>query len=305
MTGKQQASFGSRHQARRLVHQDREREYLIHVPAGSSDNTRLPAVVMCHGAGGTAKTAALATGLSEQADQRNFVAIYPQAVPRDPQKPVTFLRNPTFWNVGSGFGHAERLAIDDVGYLHALLDDARNHYPIDPSRVFIAGFSNGAGFALRAAVDLCEQISSVAAVAGHLWKKQPPLRRRTSLLYIIGDDDPMVPRLGGLVHSPWGKTHQLPPVVETVETWAGWLGWQGEVVESNPKAGVRRLTYNTAERGLRVEYFRLSETGHVWPGGPALLADRIVGPASTIVNATDLMLDFFFGAPQAGESPGR
>lgn len=305
MTGKQQASFGSRHPVRRWDHQNREREYLIHLPIGASDSTLLPAIVMCHGAGGTAKTAALATGLSEKADERNFVAIYPQAVPRDPQQPVTFLRNPTFWNVGSGFGHAERLAINDVGYMQLLLDDALSHFPIDATQVFISGFSNGAGFALRAAVDLCERFVAVAAVAGHLWKKETPLRRAMPLLYLIGEDDPMVPRLGGLVQSPWGKTHQLPAVVETVETWARWLGWKGDTVESFPRPGVRLTAYHTADPSIRVDYLRLSETGHVWPGGPALLADRIAGPASAVVNATELMLDFFFNGRRERELASR
>lgn len=293
MTQKQEASFGSRHPAQRLHHQGREREYLAHVPDGVADGELLPAIIMCHGAGGTAKTAALATGLSEKADQSKFVALYPQAVPRDPQRPVTFLRNPTFWNVGSGFGHAERLGIDDVGYLQLMLHDALSRYPIDHVRVFIAGFSNGAGLALRAGVDLSEQLAGVAAIAGHLWMKQPTPQKLISLLYMIGEEDPIVPRLGGLVSSPWGKSHQLPPVIETVETWARWLGWNEGVKESTPQPGVLLTQYLVPDSPNRVDYYRLAATGHAWPGGIALLADRIAGPSSSVLDATDTILRFF------------
>lgn len=293
MTEKQQASFGSRHQTQKLEHQGREREYLVHLPMGAAGTDRLPAVIMCHGAGGTAKTAALATGLSEKADERHFVAIYPQAVPRDARRAVTFLRNPTFWNVGSGFGHAERLGIDDVGYLRNILDDSLSRFPIDRACVFIAGFSNGAGFALRAAVELSERFAAVAAVAGHLWSKAPP-PRPLPMLYIIGDEDPIVPRLGGIVRSPWGKSHLLPPVIETVEAWARWLGWQNGVHESRPQPGMILTQYRGPHSNARVDYYRLASTGHVWPGGPALLVERIAGPASSTVDATDLVLNFFF-----------
>jgi polyhydroxybutyrate depolymerase len=248
---------------------------------------------MIHGGGGTAKTAATTTRLSEKSDQAGFVAVYPQALARDPGRPVTFLRNPTFWNVGSGFGHAERLEIDDVAYVRAVLDDVLARNPIDAKRIYVAGFSNGAALALRVAVDLSERIAAVAAAAGHLWRKDVAPVRPVPLLYMIGDQDPIVPPAGGVVHSPWGKDHTLPPVRETIELWARWLGCPGtpQIVPAPP--GVRTERFGPGRGGSEVLFCTVAGGGHVWPGGVPVLAERIAGPSSAALNATDEMWRFF------------
>jgi polyhydroxybutyrate depolymerase len=283
------SSFGSLHPAFRVTTGGISREYLLHAPAGHDDSSPLPLVVMLHGGGGTAKTAATATRLSEKADQAGFFAVYPQALPRDTVRPVTFLRNPTFWNVGSGFGHAERLRIDDVAYVRAVLDDVADRNPIDRRRIYVAGFSNGAALALSVAVDLSERIAAVTAVAGHLWRKDVAPKRPVPLLYMIGAQDPIVPPAGGVVHSPWGKDHTLPPVRDTIEQWARWLGCSVEphiVPAPQQRDG-------PGSGGGEVLFHTLDEAGHVWPGGVPVLAERIAGPSSNALDATGEMWRFF------------
>lgn len=286
-------SFGSLHSTHQVSIDGLSREYLLHVPAGHDGKSLRPLVIMLHGGGGTAKTAATATRLSEKADEGGFFSVYPQALPRDPKRPVTFLRNPTFWNVGSGFGHAERLRIDDVGYVRALLDDVMARQPIDPTRVYVAGFSNGAALALRVAVDLSERIAAVAAVAGHLWRRDVSPARPVSLLYMIGELDPIVPPSGGVVHSPWGKEHVLPPVRETIDTWVGWNGCPREPQIVPSPAGVRSERYGPCRGGSEVLFHTVAGMGHVWPGGVPVLADRIAGPSRNVLDGTDEMWRFF------------
>ena len=286
-------SFGSLHPAHPVSVNGLSREYLLHAPTGHEPGRPRPLVIMIHGGGGTAKTAATSARLSEKADQVGFFVAYPQALPRDPRRPVTFLRNPAFWNVGSGFGHAERLGVDDVGYVGAVLDDVLARNPIDRKRVYVAGFSNGAALALRVAVDLSERIAAVTAIAGHLWRKDVGPRRPVSLLYMIGEQDPIVPPAGGIVHSPWGKDHQLPPVRDTIELWSLWLGCPAtpQIVSSAP--GVRVERFGPGRDGSEVLFYMLAQTGHVWPGGGSVLAERIAGPSTTLLNATDEMWRFF------------
>ncbi|MBI5866235.1 MAG: hypothetical protein HZB38_17330, partial [Planctomycetes bacterium] len=232
------AGFGALHPTFEIHVGGLVREYLVHAAPTADSSSPLPVVLMCHGGGGSAKTAATSTRLSDKADAMGFLAVYPQAVPLHPGQPVTFLRNPTFWNVGAGFGHAERIGIDDVAYVGAVLDDLSRRFPIDPSRIYVAGFSNGAAMAMRAAIDLSGRFAAVAAIAGHLWRKTPPPAHPLPLLYMIGEDDPVVPRAGGVVHSPWGDSHTLPPVSDTVDCWVRWLGLPATPEISEPAAGV-------------------------------------------------------------------
>jgi pimeloyl-ACP methyl ester carboxylesterase len=54
----------------------------------------------------------------------------------------------------------------DLDTLNALIDDIVAHYPIDPSRLYLTGFSMGAGGAWRLAGARPERFAAVAALAG-------------------------------------------------------------------------------------------------------------------------------------------
>src|SRR3954469_13705971 len=118
-----------------LPHGGLDRSYLLHVPTNPGP---LPLVMMLHGAGGSAEFAADETGWSRLADVERFAVVYPEGGPVKPHKAPKFLTNPQEWNDVSGRGRH-----DDVGFLLAVLDDLQSH--IDPARVYVTGFSNGAG----------------------------------------------------------------------------------------------------------------------------------------------------------------
>jgi polyhydroxybutyrate depolymerase len=259
-------------------------------PAGS---TPAPLVLMFHGGGGSAEIAMRSTRWSQHAAEAGFAVAYPQATRLTPQKPIRMLSNPTFWNVGSGFGHAERRGIDDVAFVTALLDQVQANYAIDATRIFFCGFSNGAAMALRAAVELCERVRAVAAVAGHLWRRDRPLRRRVPLLYLCGGADKIVPPAGGLVPTLWGKPVDLPPVRQTVETWAAWLHCDPPRSVPSPD-GIERLVYPLPDAATPgVEFVTLADAGHVWPGGVSVMNERLTGPASNALDATAECRRFF------------
>lgn len=285
--------FNATHSVHRLGRQEPPREYVVHAPAGWNGCTPLPLLLMIHGGGGTPRTAAYATGASRVADARTFLVVYPAALPRNADRPVSFLRNPTFWNVGSGFGHAERLQIDDVAYIAAVFDDVAQRYPIDRGRVFVAGFSNGAALALRVAVDLSDRLSAVTAIAGHLWRRDRRPARPVSLLFMAGTADPIVPPAGGLVHSPWGKDHLLPPVRDTVVQWADWLEISAPPRVSMISERVQVEEFGPGALGATVRFITIEGAGHVWPGGPSVLNEKISGPQTTRFDATAAMVEFF------------
>ena len=56
--------------------------------------------------------------------------------------------------------------IDDVGYLESVIDAVGNLYPVDRSRVFLTGHSNGGMMTYRFACEHPELIAGAASVAG-------------------------------------------------------------------------------------------------------------------------------------------
>jgi polyhydroxybutyrate depolymerase len=221
--------------------------------------------MMLHGAGGSAELAAVETGWSRLADAEGFAVVYPEGLAVRVDKRPKFLTNPQEWNDGSGRGRH-----DDVGFLNTILDNLADR--IDASRVYLTGFSNGAGMAFRYAAEQAERVAALAPVAGHCWIEPKPVRP-VSTFYMVGDSDPLVPLAGGKVRTPWGKLEKRPAVAETLDRWAKAIG--------HPPGSERfRVTI-------------IPGHGHHWPGGSAILSSNLGGPASDEVNATKEIWDFF------------
>ena len=271
----------------------RNRQYLLHVTPTCNDDSPLPLVFVFHGGGGTAKIAAFATGFSQKADRERFFVVYPEALRPDPSRPVTLLRNPAFWNVGTGIGYAQRENVDDVGFIRALLDELPQRFAVDSRRIYAAGFSNGASMVFQAAMELPERFAAIAPVSGHLWRRQPRPTCPISMIYIVGNADPLNPLDGGMVELPWGELERRPPIADSVETWATWIGCAPRPCVISDRDGVQHVRYGPGEQGAEVVFITIADAGHVWPGGPEVLAERITGKRTDKLNATDVIWDFF------------
>jgi phospholipase/carboxylesterase len=104
---------------------------LISVPSGYSPNRPAPLLVLLHGAGGDAKQAL--GWLQSVADENGLILLAPQSEERT-------------WDViMGGFGPDVR-RIDDA------LSEVFHQFAIDPVRIAIGGFSDGASYALSLGV---------------------------------------------------------------------------------------------------------------------------------------------------------
>src|SRR5438270_12457932 len=58
-----------------------QREYLVHVPAGTTLVQALPVVISFHGGNSNAQWQMRRTGLNRSADEHNYLVVYPQGTP--------------------------------------------------------------------------------------------------------------------------------------------------------------------------------------------------------------------------------
>jgi len=107
------------------------RTYIVHVPSSYDLSTRTPVVIMLHGGGGTAKAAMWETGWTEKADTAGFLAVFPNAMARDPSRRSNFARNPQLWNDGSDRFYPGQTAVDDARFISVLLDDLETRFSVD------------------------------------------------------------------------------------------------------------------------------------------------------------------------------
>lgn len=270
-----------------LVHDGRERPYLLHVPPQPAPAGGWPLVLELHGRGIDAIRFDRMTGFTALSDEAGFVVVAPSAVDE-------------IWNDGRDQLAAEHRAPDDVLYLDAVLYDAIGRLPIDERRVYAVGMSNGASMAGRLACERSERIAAFAQVAAtvpNVISDSCRPSRPVAVLQIHGSADPYWRYEGGdggglrkrvLLRAHW-------PTVG-VDDWARfWL--QANGASENPEMLIvsedtRARIWHGPEPSSDVIFYRIDGGGHTWPGATPL-PRFLFGRTSTTFNATSVVWDFF------------
>lgn len=131
-TARAVAQLGTTTTTRTLTLDGLSRSYLVVVPAGR--HGRLPLLMVLHGRGVTPAQEELRTGFVPLAQEGKAVLVYPAGYGES-------------WNAVGCCGEAQQFNVDDTAFLAAVVADATSHLPVDPSRVYLAGYSNGARMA--------------------------------------------------------------------------------------------------------------------------------------------------------------
>lgn len=266
----------------------RQRECLVRVPPGARRIDR-PVVMLLHGTGGTVRWTQDEAKFAAFADAEGIVAVYPQALPPDPSAPPRFVANPPAWDDG-GPPRPGRPIYDDIGFIAALLDELPVQARVDRSRVYACGFSNGASMSFHVAARLGDRIAAIGPVAGYC-RVATPAVRPVPTLYLIGEDDPMVPPAGGDVLSPWtGDIVRRPPIRESLDRWARLIGATPPPAVERERDGIRVERYPGP-----VDYVAMTVggLGHHWPGGRGQLKRKLAGEPSDRLDANATLWAFF------------
>jgi polyhydroxybutyrate depolymerase len=169
------------------------RTYLTYVPRGLAKGT--PLVVVMHGSGenGARTRTRTGYGFERLADEHGFAVVYPDGYEG-------------YWNACNIVGDysANRLNIDDVGFLTGMIDKLITEIGIDRARVFAIGISRGGHMAFRLALEAPSRFRAVAAVSASVptpenFKCRPVGQGTSSVMIMNGTKDPLNPFNGGEV----------------------------------------------------------------------------------------------------------
>lgn len=270
-----------------------KRRYVLHRPPGFDPTRRYAAVLMLDGRGGTPWTAMKSSGWSAHADAHDFLAVYPEALRLQPDAPMHFLTNPQMWNAGPGGADTEREGADDLAFLRAVIADLRSRAALDPRRIFLTGFSNGAAMCFRFAGAEPDLVAAFAPVAGHFRFPARGLTRPVPMTFFFGRQDPLSPYDGGPVELPWGAREIRPPARASVVAWSRLCGLGEEPLRVQHADGVTVEHFGPDLAGTEIVFTTIDDCGHTWPGGHRLLPEAIAGKTSSRVNATAEIWSFF------------
>ena len=188
--------------------------------------------------------------------------------------------------------------VDDDAFFRQMLDDIEKRYSVDKRRVYVTGFSNGAGMTFNLGVNFADQVAAIAPVASSLFVRPTSLKRPVPMLYIIGTQDPLNPLAGGAVKMPWGGIKQGAPIINSIETWRTWDSCPAQPKTLRNDNGVHSVAYGPGAQGSEVIYYTLDGMGHHWPGSADRLPASMIGSSSNRINATNVIWDFFARHPR-------
>jgi poly(3-hydroxybutyrate) depolymerase/peptidoglycan/LPS O-acetylase OafA/YrhL len=213
-----------------------ERRYQVIQPVRPAA-VRVPAIVFLHGITATVASEEARDGLLPLAASGRAVLVYP-------------FGHGLSWNDGVCCGAAHRDGVDDYAFLTAVVARTRVMPEVDPTRVYVAGYSNGGKMALAVGCRLPRLVAGVVAVAAYTTVTCPTSGPPLSVLEVNSPDDPEI------------------PYIQTVATSVLWRQRDGCGVKPISRTTGRLTTQRWACRsGTRVELAAYTGARHSWPAG--------------------------------------
>ncbi|MEW2356739.1 PHB depolymerase family esterase [Spirillospora sp. NPDC029432] len=241
------------------------REYLLHVPPKLTGGKwrdgkpaePLPLVLALHGGAANMDQMRELTGYDRISDDKGFLVAYPDG----------FVMS---WNAGDCCGPAKLGKIDDVDFLAKLIGKLTGAGLADPKRVFVTGFSNGAGMAYRLACERPGRVAAIGVVEGALVTECDP-ERPPSAMIVHGTADGSVPFDGG-GRRDFNDGRPFPPVREAVDFWRKRAGLPAP---SRPLKGLSNGAdcegTGKGRGGVEVTFCKIEGGRHRWHAGTSTM----------------------------------
>ena len=257
------------------------RSYWIHLPPGYETSRPTPLVLVFHGGGGTGVGAESSTGISRLADQKGFIAVYPQGLPFS-----QLGGNYTTW---AATGPLDSISggADDLLFVSVLLDALQARYCVDPRRIYATGFSAGGAMTAFLTCGLTGRIAAFAPFSGDAYQFLGGCfpRHPTSIIEFHGAADPHELYVG--VPAREDPDWRRMGVMEWLTLWADRDQCAGRPRAFMNDAAVLAEQWTGCPPGIALVHYRIAGLGHTLP------------PPIAGKSAIAIMWDFFAAHPLA------
>jgi poly(3-hydroxybutyrate) depolymerase len=254
---------GARFETRNYANEAGSRVYKLYIPSGYSGRA-LPLIVMLHGCTQVPDGFASGTRMNALAEEQTFLVAYPA------QSPAANAMKCWTWSSAA-----------DRSLVAGITRQVMREFPVDPERVYIAGFSAGGTMAAIMGSEYSDLYAAVGVHSGPACKSSS--RKLVPTILFHGDRDILVHPINGdkaITRSRAGAALQI-----TVK--------RGQVAGG---AAYTRTVYSDRERHPVLEHWVLHELGHGWSGGAPHFHTEPRGP-----DASREMVRFFLAGSRRGE----
>ena len=279
------------HQASVVVG-DLHRTYTFYLPRRLRAHPSL--VFVFHGSDGNGQRARRATGyeFDKLAEKHGFIAVYPDGYEHH-------------WNGcrKSGPYSANKMNIDDVGFVESLITRFSEDYSVDLNQIFVMGISNGGHMSYRLALERPRKITAVAVTIASLPDTDnqacTPKGIPIPVMIVNGTDDPINPYAGGRVNLfGAGDRGTVISTRQTFDYWKNLAGHTDPLItydfpdrNPNDNSWVERTTANSPDKP-EISLYTIHGGGHTLPH-PYIQWPSVLGNNNRDINIANEIFSFF------------
>ena len=235
--------------AQSILHNGKEREYLVYVPSSYNETANHPLLLNFHGFGGNAKDYFVyESDFRDVAELEGVILVYPQG---------SLLSGFSVWNAAP-FAEDNKTDLDDIGFIETLIVELQDQLSIDPERVYASGFSTGGMFSYALACFCNEPIAGVAAVSAAQLNLVDCAPSPINVFIAHGTDDDLLPYYG---------SSDIASIDEVVSFWTSVNQTSTVAQESSyafDKETVYQYTYSGGINSSQVMLYKVENGNHGW-----------------------------------------
>ncbi len=241
-----------------LIHEGLNRSFSFYIPANYNSVKANALVFNLHGYGSNGDQQEFYGDFRKIADTAGFIIVHPNGTiyPQSTQQ---------FWNVGL-VGNS---TVDDVGFIHAIIDTLSGVYSIDPDRIYSTGMSNG-GFMSYHLACVSNRFAAIASVTGSMTQLTQALCKNAQpipVMEIHGDADAVVNYNGsaGVLGIP-----------DVLDFWIQKNGLDKQNVIQSMVPDINKTDGASAELYVypginEIQHYKIINGAHTWPGSPFVI----------------------------------
>lgn len=242
-----------------------DRQYYVYVPPTYDGTEPIPVVFCFHGFSSNAIQHMWTSQFNVVADTGHFLVVYPQGelATNVTSLPAGLPSESFGFNVGQIIVSDN----DELAFFDTMLDELKEDFNLDSTRVYSSGYSNGGWMTCYLACNRPEQIAAIAPLAGIIDCGRTEVIP-TAIFH--GNDD-------AVVAYPGDPLLESPPVFPLTVEFAELNGCDAApdsvdlpntIVEDS--TSVTQFTFNNCDPAGEVIHYRTNGGAHWWDGGPPI-----------------------------------
>lgn len=199
------------------------------------------------------------SGWRELAEKECFIVAWPQGYNGS-------------WNAGDKCcGDALRQNIDDEGFIRKMVAKINSEYPIDTSRIYATGISNGGGLSHLLAIRASDLFAAVSSYSMPSLLPMSNMRRPCTVVYTHATGDRIVPYTGGGLLN-------FPSAESSFNDWADANGCKGNAIQTwNHRSGNYCMTFKHCDGGVEVTLCTVQGDHHIYDNVPGVHLSTVTG----------------------------